>query len=84
LSKSDWRLKNIFRLEAEKYLEKKCQDNGINFSVVYFGDVYGSKGWFYDILVKRLQKKSFRLPSGGKYFKGFVNVDDAVGISRDL
>jgi nucleoside-diphosphate-sugar epimerase len=67
------------RLEAEKYLEKKCQDNGINFSVVYFGDVYGSKGWFYDILVKRLQKKSFRLPSGGKYFKGFVNVDDAVG-----
>ena len=67
------------RLEAEKYLEKKCQDNGINFSVVYFGDVYGSKGWFYDILVKRLQNKSFRLPSGGKYFKGFVNVDDAVG-----
>jgi len=67
------------RLEAEKYLKKKCQDNGINFSVVYFGDVYGSKGWFYDILVKRLQKKSFRLPSGGKYFKGFLNVDDAVG-----
>ena len=67
------------RLEAEKYLEKKCQDNGIDFSVVYFGDVYGSKGWFYDILVKRLQKKSFRLPSGRKYFKGFVNVDDAVG-----
>ncbi|MDH3360963.1 MAG: NAD(P)-dependent oxidoreductase [Nitrosopumilus sp.] len=67
------------RLEAEKHLRKKCQDNGIDFSVVYFGDVYGSKGWFYDILVKRLQKKSFRLPSGGKYFKGFVNVDDAVG-----
>jgi len=67
------------RLEAEKYLEKKCQDNGIDFSVVYFGDVYGSKGWFYDILVKRLQKKAFRLPGGGKYFKGFVNVDDAVG-----
>ncbi len=67
------------RLEAEKYLEEKCQDNGINFSVVYFGDVYGPKGWFYDILVKRLQKKSFRLPGGGKYFKGFVNVDDAVG-----
>ncbi|AJW71506.1 NAD-dependent epimerase/dehydratase family protein [Nitrosopumilus adriaticus] len=67
------------RLEAEKYLEKKCSENGIDFSVVYFGDVYGSKGWFYDILVKRLEKKSFRLPSGGKYFKGFVNVDDAVG-----
>jgi len=67
------------RLDAEKYLGKKCQDNGIDFSVVYFGDVYGSKGWFYDILVKRLQKKSFRLPGGGKYFKGFVHVDDAVG-----
>ena len=67
------------RLEAEKYLEKKCRENGIDFSVVYFGDVYGSKGWFYDILVKRLEKKSFRLPSGGKYFKGFVNVDDVVG-----
>ncbi|WP_371504636.1 NAD-dependent epimerase/dehydratase family protein [Nitrosopumilus adriaticus] len=67
------------RLEAEKYLEKKCSENGIDFSVVYFGDVYGSKGWFYDILVKRLEKKSFRMPSGGKYFKGFVNVDDAVG-----
>lgn len=67
------------RLEAEKYLEKECRENGIDFSVVYFGDVYGSKGWFYDILVKRLEKKSFRLPSGGKYFKGFVSVDDAVG-----
>ena len=67
------------RLEAEKYLEKKCKENGIDFSVVYFGDVYGSKGWFHDIIVKRLENKSFRLPGGGKYFKGFVNVDDAVG-----
>ena len=41
--------------------------------------MYGSEGWFYEILVKRLIKKSFRLPSGGKYYKGFVNVDDAVG-----
>ena len=67
------------RLDAQKYLEEKCKENGINFSVVYFGDVYGSAGWFYEILVKRLLKKSFRLPSGGKYYKGFVNVDDAVG-----
>ena len=67
------------RLEAERYLREKCQNNGIDFSVVYFGDVYGSSGWFYEILVKRLQKKSFRIPGGGKYFKGFVNVDDAVG-----
>lgn len=67
------------RLEAQRYLEKQCKDNGIKFSVVYFGDVYGSEGWFYEILVKRLLKKSFRLPGGGKYSKGFVNVDDAVG-----
>jgi nucleoside-diphosphate-sugar epimerase len=33
-------------LEAQKYLEEKCKENGINFSVVYFGDVRGSKGWF--------------------------------------
>ena len=67
------------RLDAQKYLEEKCKENGINFSVVYFGDVYGSKGWFYEFLVKRLLKKSFRLPGGGKYYRGFVNVDDAVG-----
>ena len=67
------------RLKAENFLREKCQQNGINFSVVYFGDVYGSSGWFSEILVKRLQKKSFRVPGGGKYFKGFVNVDDAVG-----
>lgn len=67
------------RLEAQKYLEKQCLKNGINFSAVYFGDVYGPEGWFYDILVKRLLKKSFRIPGGGKYFRGFVHVDDAVG-----
>ena len=67
------------RLEAENFLREKCQQNGINFSVVYFGDVYGPGGWFSDIIVKRLQSKSFRVPGGGKYFKGFVNVDDAVG-----
>ena len=67
------------RLNAENYLRAKCKENDINFSVVYFGDVYGSSGWFYEILVKKLMKKSFRLPGGGKYYKGFVNVEDAVG-----
>ncbi|MGY5152146.1 MAG: NAD-dependent epimerase/dehydratase family protein, partial [Candidatus Nitrosopumilus sp. bin_6a] len=67
------------RLEAQKFLEKKCKEHGMNFAVVHFGDVYGAEGWFYEMLVKRLQKKSFRLPAGGKYFKSFVNVDDAVG-----
>ena len=67
------------RLEAEKYLEEKCNENKIGFSAAYFGDVYGSKGWFYEILVKRLLKESFRLPGGGNYDRGFVHVDDAVG-----
>ena len=67
------------RLNAENYLRDKCRENEIDFSVVYFGDVYGSRGWFYEILVKRLLKKSFRVPGGGKYYKGFVNVEDAVG-----
>jgi nucleoside-diphosphate-sugar epimerase len=67
------------RLKAEKYLEKKCNENKIRFSAAYFGDVYGSKGWFYEFLVKRLLKESFRLPGGGNYSRGFVHVDDAVG-----
>lgn len=67
------------RLKAQQYLEKKCDENEINFAVLHFGDVYGSQGWFYEILINRLLKKSFRLPGGGKYYKGFVNVDDAIG-----
>lgn len=66
------------RLEAQKYLEKNCKELGINFSVVHFGDVYGPKGWFYDFLIKRLVKNTFRLPKGGDYYKGFVHVYDAV------
>ncbi|NND87022.1 MAG: NAD(P)-dependent oxidoreductase [Nitrosopumilus sp.] len=67
------------RLEAEKYLREECKKNGIDFAVMYFGDVYGSSGWFNDMLIQRLKKKSFRLPGGGKYLKAFVHVDDAVG-----
>lgn len=67
------------RLEAQKFLEKNCKELGINFTVIHFGDVYGSGGWFYDILVKRLLKNTFRLPKGGDYYKAFVHVDDAVG-----
>ena len=67
------------RLEAQKFLEEECKENGIDFAVVHFGDVYGPKGWFNEILVKRLRNKSFRVPGGGKYYKGFVHVDDAVG-----
>jgi nucleoside-diphosphate-sugar epimerase len=67
------------RLDAQMFLEKNCKELGINFTVIHFGDVYGSGGWFYDILVKRLLKNTFRLPKGGDYYKAFVHVDDAVG-----
>lgn len=67
------------RLEAQKYLESNCKEVGINFSVVHFGDVYGPGGWFYEFLINRLLKNTFRLPKGGEYYKGFVHVEDAVG-----
>ena len=66
------------RLEAEKYLKENSMQNKIDFAVVHFGDVYGADGWFYEMLVKRLKKNTFRMPKGGDYFKGFVHVDDAV------
>ncbi|MDH3192434.1 MAG: NAD(P)-dependent oxidoreductase [Nitrosopumilus sp.] len=67
------------RIMAQKYLEKNCKEIGVDFSVVHFGDVYGSGGWFYEFLIKRLLKHTFRLPKKGDYYKGFVHVDDAVG-----
>ncbi|QUC65214.1 NAD(P)-dependent oxidoreductase [Nitrosopumilus sp. K4] len=67
------------RLKAQEFLEKNCKELGIDFSVVHFGDVYGTKGWFYEFLIKRLLKNTFRLPKGGKYYKCFVHIDDAVG-----
>jgi len=67
------------RLDAEKYLRDNSLKNNIDFAVVHFGDVYGPGGWFNEMLVKRLQKNTFRIPAGGDYYKGFVHVDDAVG-----
>ena len=67
------------RLDAEKYLKEHSDKHKIDFAVVHFGDVYGPDGWFYEMLVKRLKKNTFRMPKGGKYYKGFVHVDDAVG-----
>jgi hypothetical protein len=67
------------RLDAEKYLKENSDKHKIDFAVVHFGDVYGPDGWFYEMLVKRLKKNTFRMPKGGKYYKGFVHVDDAVG-----
>ena len=67
------------RLDTEKYLKENSDKHKIDFAVVHFGDVYGPDGWFYEMLIKRLKKNTFRMPKGGKYYKGFVHVDDAVG-----
>ena len=67
------------RLEAQQFLEQNCKEVGINFSVIHFGDVYGPRGWYYEFLIKRLLKNTFRLPKNGDYYKGFVHVEDAVG-----
>ena len=67
------------RLEAQNFLEEECKKNHIDFTVVYFGDVYGKTGWFNDMLIQRLEKKTFKIPGSGDYIKGFVHVDDAVG-----
>lgn len=66
------------RLEAQKYLEEACKEQGIPFSVAYLGDVYGNGGWFKSIMIERLKKGSFRIPGSGKYYRSFVHVDDVV------
>jgi len=66
------------RLEAQQFLEKKCKDNSIRFSVAYLGEVYGNGGWFTMQIVNRLKKGSFRMPKAGEYYRCFVHVDDVV------
>lgn len=67
------------RLEAQRYLERRCQEAGIKLTTIFFGDVYGPGGWFESLMVKRLMEGSFRMPGGGKYRKAFLSVDDAAG-----
>ncbi len=66
------------RLDAQKYLEDSCKQQGIPFSVAYLGDVYGNGGWFRSMLIDRLKKGSFRIPGTGKYYRSFVHVDDVA------
>lgn len=66
------------RLETQQYLEKKCKENSIHFSVAYLGEVYGDWGWFTNQIVSRLKKGSFRMPKNGEYFRCFVHVEDVV------
>ena len=68
------------RLEAQKFLEDSCKENDINFSVCYFGDVYGDGSWFIDMVVNRLKNGTFKIPGKGEYSKCFIHVDDAVGV----
>lgn len=66
------------RLEAQQYLETKCKENSIHFTVAYLGEVYGDGGWFTTQIVNRLKKGSFRMPKSGEYYRCFVHVDDVV------
>ena len=66
------------RLEAQKFLEESCKEQGIPITVAYLGDVYGNGGWFKSIMIDRLKKGSFRIPGSGKYYRSFVHVDDVV------
>ena len=66
------------RLDAQRYIETKCKENSIHFSVAYLGEVYGDGGWFTTQIVNRLKKGSFRMPKSGEYFRCLVHVDDVV------
>lgn len=66
------------RLEAQKFLESRCKEHAIEFSVAYLGDVYGNGGWFKSILIDRLKNGSFKLPGNGDYYRSFIYVDDVV------
>ena len=64
------------RLETQKFLESRCKENSIHFTVGYVGDVYGDGGWFTSQIVSRLKKGSFRVPKSGEYFRSLVHVDE--------
>ena len=66
------------RLEAQHYLETKCKENSIHFSVAYLGEVYGNGGWYTTQIVNRLKKGSFRMPKSGEYYRCLVHVYDVV------
>jgi len=66
------------RVEAQKFLESKCKENSIPFTVVYLGEVYGNGGWFTSQIIERLKNGKFKLPKSGNYYRSFVHVDDVV------
>jgi len=66
------------RLEAQQYLEAKCQEYSIPITVVYLGEVYGNGGWFTTQIIQRLRKGNFKLPKSGEYYRCVVHVNDVV------
>ncbi len=66
------------RSDTQRYLQTKCKENSMHFSVAYLGEVYGNGGWFTGQIVNRLKKGSFRMPKSGDYYRCFVHVDDVV------
>jgi nucleoside-diphosphate-sugar epimerase len=68
------------RLEAEQSLRDGCEDNGIDFAVVYLPDiVYGNGGSFRSMFLQKIRTGRFRVPGTGDYVKPLIHLDDAVG-----
>ena len=66
------------RLEAQKYVQNECIENGGAFAVACMGEVYGAGGWLASQIVPRIKKGRFKVPGDGRYAKSFVHVDDVV------
>ncbi len=68
------------RVMAQRYLEKQCKENGIEYTVAHVGDiVYGNGGFFMQDMIHRLKTNRFMIPGKGEYFKNYIHVDDVVG-----
>lgn len=66
------------RHEAEQMLWKTNMDNGLPVTVTVLGDVYGSSGWFADIIIDKIRNGSFKIPGSGDYYRSFIHVDDVA------
>ena len=72
------------RLEAEHILLEASKDYGFNVCIPILGDVYGHKGWFMDMIVKRLRNNTFKIPGSGEYYRSFIHVYDAANALKLL
>ena len=68
------------RVNAQKYLEKQCQESDIECTVAHMSDiVYGNGGFFMSDMISRLKRNRFAIPGDGMYVKNYIHVDDAAG-----